>query len=322
MERIVFAEKSVLTDDAMLILESFGEIVKCEHPEELRELARESTIILSEYTPVTREIILSAHSLKGIVAVGVGYNHIDVETANQSGVYVANAKGANAEAVAELTVALMIMLCRNVPRAENWIRARKWKTIVGTELPKWMWGNELFGKTLGIIGLGEIGRRVARICVQGFGMRALTAGTNHHVARTKLSGIEETDMGTLFSKSDVITLHVPLTEETIALVNRERLALMKSSAVLINTSRGRIVDEEALIEALKNQKIAGAALDVFSREPLPLTSPLFDFENVVLTPHIGGYSEEASTQISNVVAEEVSLIARGEKPRNLINTPI
>lgn len=319
MERIVFADDCLVTEEAMAILRSIGVITKCETLDELRKACLDATIILSEYTPITAETINSARNLKGIIAVGAGYNHIDIEAANNRKVLVTNARGANAESVAELTIGLMLSLARKICLAENWTRAKNWETISGAKLPGWFWGKELHGKTVGIIGLGEIGRRIARICVHGFQMNAITARSDKKQLGQAVPGVVETDLDTLFSTSDFVTIHVPLSKETRGLVNRSRLGMMKRDAFLINTSRGAVVDEAALIEALKAGIIAGAALDVFSSEPLNPVSELFTLENVVITPHIGGYTEEATVRISMTVAEEAVRISRREKPRNAVN---
>ena len=184
-------------------------------------------------------------------------------------------------------------------------------------MPPWMVGTELAGKTLGVVGLGMIGQKVARIG-QGFGMRVVAHDPLASRDTFSAHGVEPVDLEELFPMADFLTLHVPLTPETAGMVNATRLGRMKPSAYLINTSRGAVVDQAALIEALCAGRIAGAGLDVFAEEPLPPDSPLLRMDNVVLTPHMGASTWESVAATSLTMARQAVSILRGEKPSNLV----
>ncbi|MFQ5761903.1 MAG: 2-hydroxyacid dehydrogenase, partial [Candidatus Bathyarchaeia archaeon] len=279
----------------------------------------EAEVVISEYRPVDAKFLNRATRLRGIVAYGVGYNHIDIEAAAARGVVVCNARGANAEAVAELTVALMLNLSRSIHRADVWVRTGGWTTTQGPQLPPWLKGWQLHGRTLGIVGFGETGRRVAAICRHGFGMKVLIAkraSVNRECARELSAKV--VDMNSLFRLSDVVSLHVPLTEETSGLVGRRLINLMKPSAILINTSRGEIVNHNDLTDALRNRRIAAAGLDVFPTEPIQSSDPLLKLDNILLSPHVAGFTQEAMETMAATVVDQVRSVLQGRRPRHCI----
>jgi D-3-phosphoglycerate dehydrogenase len=182
---------------------------------------------------------------------------------------------------------------------------------------KYYVGNQLMSKTIGVLGMGDIGKRVIQIA-HGFNMNVLSVTAHPSPERAQSLGVKFVDLDTLLSESDIVTLHVPLTPETEHMISTRELAKMKSTAVLINTARGKVVDEAALIGALREKKIAGAGLDVFEKEPLPIDSPLLEMDNVVLTPHIGFLSEESLDECTYMSIQNVEMFIKG-KPQNVVN---
>ncbi|MGI5976374.1 MAG: NAD(P)-dependent oxidoreductase [Candidatus Limivicinus sp.] len=245
-------------------------------PSELEKYLPSADVLIPEHMEICGEIIKKAPRLR-LVQTGAGCDNVDIEDCSRRGIRVCNAAGVNANAVAEHVMAFILSFFKNIPRLDSFMKGRG----PGAE-PDYR-GSELRGKTVGIIGLGHTGRRVAELC-RAFNMRVL--GCSRHGA--KIPGISLTDSDTLYRESDIVTLHVPLNDSTRHMLDGGALKRMKRTALLINTSRGQVVDEAALIEALQNHELAGACLDVFEREPLPEESPLRDMENVILTPHTAG----------------------------------
>jgi len=260
-------------------------------------------VIVRSRTKLTKDMIEKADKCKIIARVGVGLDNIDVDAANTKGIRVINAVEGAMNAVAELVLGLMLSLAREIPRADREIRNGKW-------LKKELLGTELSGKYLGIVGLGNIGKRLAKharalnMNIIGYDVIPIADEFVREV------GLIKTDLDTLLSSADYISFHVPFTNDTKHLVNSQRLGKMKKTAYIINTSRGEIIDEEALYSALKDGKIAGAALDVFEKEPAT-GNKLATLPNVICTPHIGAQTKEAQTLAANVVAEKIIMILRG-----------
>jgi len=260
-------------------------------------------VIVRSRTKLTKDLIERANKCKIIARVGVGLDNIDVDAAKTKGIRVINAAEGAMNAVAELVLGLMLSLAREIPRADREIRNGKW-------LKKELTGTELSGKYLGIVGLGNIGKRLAKharalnMNIIGYDIIAIPDDFAREV------GLIKTDLETLLSSADYISFHVPLTNDTHHLVNPQRLAKMKKTVYLINTSRGEIIDEDALYAALKEGKIAGAALDVFEKEPAT-GNKLATLPNVICTPHIGAQTKEAQTLAANVIAEKIIMILRG-----------
>lgn len=254
-------------------------------------------IIVRSRTKITREVIEHATKVKIIARVGVGLDNIDTDEAQKRNIEVINAGEASVNAVSELVLGFMFSLSRNIPFANNATKNGKW-------IKKNLTGIELKGKYLGIIGLGKIGRNVARLA-RGLRMNLI----GYDVVPIDKSFIQEvslitTDLKTLVESSDFITCHVPLTEQTRHLINEEMLAKMKKNSFLINTSRGEVIDEKALIDSLKNKKISGAALDVYEVEP-PTNKELLELENLICTPHIAAQTKEGQELASTVIAEKI-----------------
>ena len=320
---IFFAERCDMLNSPSHIskLESIAQVKWASSDEEAAILAevRDATIIISDYVPITSRIMDSAPNLRGIISYGVGFNQIDVNAASERGIFVVNLRGSNAESVAELAVSMMVALLRSLLKSDQYVRNKKWDTTESGKYPDWTLGSELYKKTLGIVGIGEVGKRVARICSKGFNMRLLASDPFTTKEKALELGAELVDLNTLLKLSDIVTVHVPLSAETKGLIGAREISLMKKSACIINTSRGPVLDEAALMNALKEGKIAGAGLDVFEKEPIPTNSPLMELDNTVLTPHVASSTREAREAMKDMVVEEATRIAQGELPKNLVN---
>ncbi len=259
-------------------------------------------IIIRSATKVRKEMIDAAKNLKAIGRAGVGLDNVDVEYAKSKGIKVINTPGATSISVAELTIGLILAVMRKIAYADREMRRGAWPK-------KKCKGIEMYGKTLGIIGIGRIGREVAKRA-KAFGMRIIYYDVYRPDEDTeKELDIEYRDLDTLISEADVITLHVPLVPETKHLINADRISKMKDGAIIINAARGGIVDEGALYDALKSGKLYGAALDVYENEPLK-ESKLFELDNVVLTPHIGAQAKEGQTRAGLEVAKKIAEVLR------------
>lgn len=263
---------------------------------------------------IDEEILSDAKKLKIIANYAVGYNNINVEYAKEHGIFVTNTPGVLTETTADLTWALMLSVARRIVEADKFTRSGKFK---GWE-PELMLGSDIFGKTLGVIGAGRIGQAVMKRAI-GFGMRVI------YYSKSRLPLDIESNLNAsyvslekLLKEADFVSLHVPLTKNTYHMIGKDQLSLMKRTAYLINTARGPVVDEEALVKFLKEKRIAGAALDVFENEPL-LTPGLTELDNVVITPHIGSASKETREKMSVIVAENVIAALEGKIPPNCVN---
>jgi glyoxylate reductase len=271
---------------------------------------------------ITCSMLSNAKNLRIISQMIVGYDNIDVECATRLGIYVTNAPGIISEATADFTWALILATARRVVEADNYVRWGEWFRDRTPWHPLMFLGTLVYGKTLGIIGFGAIGRAVARRA-KGFGMKILY----YDVVRAPKEveeelGAEYRDLESLLRESDIITIHTPLTKETYHLINDERLKLVKKGAILINAARGPIVDTNALVRALSEGRIAGAGLDVFEEEPLPPNHPLTMFKNVVLAPHIASATYESRLEMASKAAENLIAFAEGRIPPNLVNKDV
>lgn len=266
----------------------------------LRSLVTASALIVRNRTQVNKELIDQSPQLKVVGRLGVGLDNIDMELCKEKGITVYPAVGANAQAVAEYVIATAFILLRGAYLSSSQIIDGTWpRNTLST-------GLEMSGKKLGLVGFGGIGRLTASLA-RGLGMKV--AAYDPMIAADSpvwtQTGASSLSLGDLLTQSDVVSLHTPLTNDTRHLINAERLALMKKQAVLINTSRGGIVDEKALIAALKDGALRGAALDVFEDEPVKAGNSLPAMSNLILTPHIAGLTEEANERVSGVIAEKV-----------------
>ncbi len=267
-------------------------------------------------------LIESSPRLRIVAQYAVGYDNIDVECATRHGVYVTNTPGVLADATADLTWALILAVMRRIVEADREVRSGAWHAKGVGWHPTYMLGMEVTGKTLGIIGLGRIGREVARRA-RGFKMRILYHNRRRLPREVEEElGVEYRSLEDLLRESDIVSIHVPLTSETRGMIGERELRMMKPTAILVNTARGAVVDEEALARALREGWIAGAGLDVFTQEPLPPDHPLARAPNTVLAPHIGSATIETRTRMADMVAENLLAFARGEVPPNLVNREV
>ena len=275
-------------------------------------LADADALVVRSAVQVDDALLEHAPKLRVIGRAGVGVDNIDADSATRRGIVVMNTPGANAVAVAELTLALMIALARKIPAANSTMHAGKWEK-------KSLQGSELRGKTLGILGLGRIGLEVAKRA-RGFGLEIIGSDPFVSAAVARENGITVVPVEQLFAQSDYLTLHVGLTPQTQGIINAKTLATMKKGARIINCARGELVDEAALVAALKSGQIAGAALDVLTVEP-PKDSPFFALDNVILTPHIAGSTGEAQEAVGVQIAMQVREYLKLGVVQNAVNLP-
>ncbi|NYT19733.1 MAG: phosphoglycerate dehydrogenase [Methanosarcinales archaeon] len=269
-------------------------------------------LVIRSGTQVTKRVIEAADNLKIVGRAGVGVDNIDIDAATEKGIIVVNAPEGNMLSAAEHTIAMMMSMARNIPQANASLKAKKWER-------KNFMGVEVNGKTLGVIGLGRIGAEVAKRA-QGMEMDILAYDPFITEERAKAMGVELTTVDDIAKRADFITVHTPLTKETRNILDAAQFDMMKSNARVINCARGGIINEEALADALKAGKIAGAAIDVFTSEP-PFECPFLDLDNVIVTPHLGASTEEAQVNVAVSVAEEVVSVLNGGSARNTINIP-
>jgi len=253
-------------------------------------------------------IIKQAHHLKVISKYGVGVDNIDIKAATAQGIIVTNTPKANIDAVADLTFALMLALARRIPEADRETKAGKWKKFVGTSV---------WRKKLGIIGLGKIGKQVVKRA-RGFEMEILCYDVIQDEEFSRQFSVRYSDLETLLKESDYITIHTPLNDVTRDMIGYKELEMINENAFLINTSRGGIIDEKALYNVLKNNKIKGAALDCYEKEP-PENSPLVELENIIMTSHNGAYTKEAINSMGIQAAQNLIDVLEGREPENRIN---
>jgi D-3-phosphoglycerate dehydrogenase len=281
-------------------------------PELKKIIGDYDALIVRSKTQVTAEIVDCGKNLKVIGRAGVGVDNIDVDAATKKGIVVVNAPTGNTIAAAEHTIALMLALARNVPQADSLLKAGRWQKeqLVGTELKN---------KTLGIIGLGNVGSEVAKRA-QAFEMCIIAHDPFVSVDYATRLNTTAVSLDQLLEEADFITLHVPLTPATNKFIAAEQLAKMKPTARIINCARGGLIDEEALLEAIQQGKIAGAAIDVFSKEPIT-DSPLFKEDRIIVTPHLGASTIEAQVSVAKDVAEQILTVLQGQFSRYAVNAP-
>lgn len=260
------------------------------------------------YTTLDAATLAALPDLALIAVFGTGTDNIDLVAAAELGIAVSNAPGANARSVAEHALALALAVARAVPRHDRELRAGRWVHHEGPELE---------GKTFGVVGLGSIGRHAARIAA-AFGMRVVAWSSTHDEARARACGAELVELDELLRGADVVSLHLATTARTRGMIGARELALLKPSAILVNTARGALVDEAALAEALAAGRMFGAGLDVFAEEPLPTGHPLTVLENVVLTPHAGWVTREARERLLRLPVENIAAYLAG-RPQHVVN---
>jgi len=278
-----------------------------------REVLQEVDIyITGGFEKITADDLKEANRLRLIQRFGVGYENVDCLAAARKGIYVANIPGANAESVADLTMGLILALVRHIVQADVALRKGIWRLWIG---------HELAGKILGILGLGAIGKAVA-VRAKAHRMKVIAHDIQPDLEFARKHDVEMVSRTELLKTADIVTLHMPLTEETHNFISESELRLMKPTAYLVNTSRGGLIDQTALVKALRERWIAGAALDVFVKEPLSVDEEILQLDNVVVTPHIGGSTFEALERLAQVVIENCQRFSRGDPLLFVVNKPI
>jgi len=310
--KIVVVDHVYLNKNHVKRLRTAGDLQIFQEPprtsKELRTRIREADIVVVGWSQITRDVLEYVKKLRLISIWATSCHYVDLEAAREKGIVITHVPGYSTESVAEFTFGLMLAAIRKINLADKHVRRGQfdWRPFGGKELA---------GKTLGIIGTGAIGFRVAEIA-QSFKMQLLGCAKHPNRKRAKEVGLRYVDLETLLKKSDVLTIHVTLTPETENLIGEEEIAMMKDGVVLVNTSQGKVVDEKALIEALKAGKIACAGLDVLEQEPPLKGNTLFTLENVVLSPHIGFNTAEAEKRCSDICVDNIVKFLEG-KPQNL-----
>jgi len=263
--------------------------------------------------PVTENMLEQAPNLRVVSNMAVGVDNIDIKACTKRGIPVGNTPGVLTESTADITMALLLSAARNIPSACSDARAGRWKTWSPTG---WL-GIELYGSTIGIIGMGKIGQAVAKRAL-GFGMNILFNDPVllHHTIASLVSFKE------LLERSDIISLHAPLTPDSRGMINKSTLSLLKPSAILINTARGQLVDTTALADMLQENKIGAVALDVTDPEPLPLTHPLYSYPNCIITPHIGSATQNTRCRMAELACKNLLAGLRGERLPHCVNPEV
>ena len=318
--------KTILLDmvvhpDGMAILQAAGHKLvgplSTDTPERRKALAEAHALIVGSGWPINDAVLSQAPSLQVVGRPGIGIDNVDLEAATKHGVCVVHTPDAPTQSTAEQAFTLLLALAKRLLVADAALRARGWNSR--NEYPV---GVELKGKTLGLVGLGRIGGTVARMA-HGFDMRVIVFDPYINPERAQALGVElRSSLREVLAESDFVSLHSALTPQTRGMIGKAELESMKPTAFLINCSRGPVIDEQALIEALRARRIAGAGLDVFTQEPTPSDNPLLQLDNVVVTPHIASRTTDGVTAMGVGAAEEVCAVLRGDQPRWLANKDV
>ncbi len=280
-------------------------------------MSKADAALLTIKTPMTRKIIESCPKLKIIGKYGVGTENIDIDAATELGIPVVNVPGVNSNAVAELTIGLILSIMRHIPEGKNHIARGGWRD-------ESLLGDELSGSIVGIIGYGQIAKRVIRK-LRGFEIKEILVFSESRTReKPEFRNVTFTDLPGLLKESDIVTIHKSSTPKSKGLIGKDEINLMKKTAYLVNTSRGSLVDEVELVKALQDRRIAGAALDVYEKEPLAQDHPLLSLNNVVLTPHIGGSTRRTRVQMVTIAANNVANFLQGKKisPQYIVNQEV
>lgn len=292
-------------------------IVKTEQEKSGRELGQvlrdAAAVMIDADTQITKSVVDEMEKCKIIVAVSVGYDHVDLNAAANKGIYVSNVPGYCAEEVADQTIGLMLAITRKFPILERATREGRWDDWTAAE-PIY----RLRGRTLGIVGLGRIGTAVA-LRAKPLGLNVIAYDPYIPIGKDVSLGVKSVDFETLLRESDVFTMHAPLTDETRGMFGPKEFEKMKHGVFIINTARASIVDHQALVRALESGKVAGAGLDVFEKEPPDQNDPLLRMDNVIVTPHTGFLSVESQIDRQSMAVDEVARVLRNERPRSAVN---
>ncbi|RDE10154.1 C-terminal binding protein [Pelagibacterium lacus] len=271
--------------------------------------------VLNQYAQLTPRVIRSLDKCRIISRYGIGLNTIDVPTATELGIYIGNVPDGSLEEVSDHAIALLLAVVRGLVKFDTAVKAGKWDYTVVKPLYR------VRGKTLGLLSFGNIARKVA-VKMAGFGVRIIAHDPYADAAEAKAMGVELVDLETLCRESDYLSVHVPLVEQTRHILSRDQFAVMKPTAIVVNTARGPVIDEAALIAALSEKRLAGAGLDVFETEPVRGDNPLLAMDNVVLSSHAAWYSEDSEYEIRSKTAQNVVDVLQGREPTYLANPDV
>jgi len=304
------------TDD-LAPLERHGEVVvygsRAGSQEELIERMQGAGAVVNvrSYTTFSQELLAALPELKILSILGTGTDNVDLAAATRQGIVVTNTPGVHAVSVAELTFSLILAVARHLLVADRKMREGEWYHKEALEL---------HGKTLGIVGLGAIGQEVA--CIgKAFGFKLIGWSPTHDPERAQEAGVELVELEDLLRQADVVSLHVRASQKTVGMIGRREFDTMKPTAILVNTARAALIDEEALVEALKEGKILGAGIDVFWQEPIPADHPLLELDNVVLSPHVGWVTREASARLRKMPVDNIIAYLSGH-PQHVVNPEV
>ncbi len=304
--------------DGIAILQETAQVILSpgSSEEDMITAGKDSEAIIIRYNgAITERVMEACPKLKCVARHGVGVDNVDVQTATRLKLPVLYTPGANHDAVAEHTIGLMLAVTKRLVVSDHAMRRGRWHDLRKARL------TDLKGRTLGLVGLGRIGSRVAQLA-RAFGMELLAYDAYLAPDEIERRGAKATGFNDLLTRSDIVSLHVPLSPETRHLIGTRELQLMKRGAILINTARGALIDEKALYDALKTSALAGAGLDVFEPEPPEPGSPLFQLDNVVLSPHMAGATHGAMRNMAIIVATEVVKVLKGERPSCVFNPEV
>lgn len=300
------------------VLEPAGaklELAECRSEDEVIKACKGANGILNRAAPMSARVVTTLDKCKVIARYGVGVDNVDLDAATSMGIVVANVPDYCNDEVSTQAVALILSLTRRLVSHDKAVRNGAWD--IGSAEPIY----RTAGQTLGLVGLGRIARAVARK-MQGFRMRIIAHDPYVSEEAAAKVGVELVDLDTLLSTADLISIHAPLMDATRKMIDADALAKMKPTAYLVNTSRGGLIDQTALVEALKDARIAGAGLDVYEVEPLEPDSPLKDLDNVILTDHAGWYSEDSIIELQTRAAKAVAAVLSGERPESVVNPDV
>lgn len=323
MQRRIFVTRELPKRGLDIIKERFNTEVWSDYapPQKkliLEKVAKVDALATLLSDKIDAEVFDAAPNLKIVSQLAVGFDNIDVKEATKRGIYVTNTPGILTDTTADYAWALLMAAARRVAEADKYVRDEKWK--VGWH-PAMLQGRDIFGATLGIIGLGRIGAAIAKRA-KGFNMKILYYDVVRRPEVEEELGIMFRELMAILKESDFITINVPLLKSTHHLINEEKLKQMKKTAILINNARGPVIDEKALYKALKEGWIAGAGLDVFEQEPTPANNPLLTLDNIVVAPHISSSSFETRSKMAEMVAENLVSFLEGKTPPNLVNKDV
>ncbi|MFQ5796358.1 MAG: C-terminal binding protein [Candidatus Bipolaricaulia bacterium] len=310
-------ESSDLNIEREILSEIDAELIvgRCRTEDEVIEIGKDADGLMNVAAPITRRVIESLERCRVIARYGIGVDTIDIDAATERGIVVVNVPSFCEDEVSDHAMTLILTCRRKLFQYAAAVRAGHWSWRIGQPIQR------LRGQTLGLVAFGKIAQRVAQRA-QVFGLKVIAYDPYAPEERFEKLGVERVDLGELLETSDIVSVHTPLTEETRGLIGEAELARMKRSAYLINTSRGPVIDEEALYRALRDSQIAGAGLDVLDEEPPRRENPLFELENVIITPHVAGYSESSWVEVRTKIAQDVARVLKGKTPQGFVNPEV